>query len=336
MNKDDKSDDNKQSYIKVIVTCYFLSCMAINHLHRVERFQINNKFTLEENLKGVVVDRISYIVDQIRRQEDAQKTIHEIRRSIKRIRAVLRLIRDEIGYSHYHRENLFFRDLARQMAPVRDSYVLCQTVKSLETNHPEVISTNDYSFLKERLSIQIDQDLDRFIGSSGGFERVLTDIGQAEKRIDQYCLLRHDYVSIKKGIRRVYRSGRFHHSRIGSSFDTELLHEYRKTTKYLQFQMELIQPVYPKLLKAHAGTIDKHTELLGDIRDYDRLDFYIQNAVPKEIHSTKRKKLLEIIRKRKEEMLVKVLARSQIIYAEKPKEFIKRIQVYWNQYYQLT
>jgi len=309
--------------------------MAISHLYQLERFQINKQLNLEENLKGIMVDRISFIVDHIYRQEDAHTTIHEIRRSTKRIRAVLRLIRDEIGYSHYFRENMFYRDLARRMSTVRDSYVLCQTVKSLEINYPESISVNDYSLLKDRLSFQIDQDLERFTGFSGGFEQILADIRQAGKRIDQYCYLRHEYISIKKGIRRVYRRGRSLLSRIGSSFDMELFHEYRKISKYLQFQMELIHPVYPKLLKAYAGTIDKHTELLGDLHDYDRLDFYIQNAVSNEIHTTARKKLLKVIRNRKEELLSKIQAKSQMIYAEKPQEFTKRIKVYWNQYYQL-
>jgi len=302
----------------------------------LERFQINTQITLEESLKGILIGRISFIMDQIRRQEDAHKTIHEVRRSIKRIRAVLRLIRDEIGYSHYLRENLFYRDVARRMAPVRDSYVLCQTVKSLETNHPDLISVNHYACLMDHLSLQIEKDLERFMESSGDFKQVLEDITQARERIDQYCELRNGYVSIRKGIRRVYRRGRIHHSRIGPPFDVDLFHEYRKNSKYLQFQMELIQPVYPKLLKAYAGTIDKHTELLGDLRDYDRLDLYIQNALPKEIPSTTRKKLLEMIRHQKEDMLVKILSKSQMIYAEKPKEFIKRIKVYWNHYYQLT
>ena len=246
------------------------------------------------------------------------------------------MIRDEIGYSHYIRENLFYRDLARRMAPVRDSFVLCQTVKSLETNHPDLISTNEFSFLKDRLSIRIEQDLASFIESSGGFKQVLADITQAGERINQYCQLRNGYISIKKGIKRVYRRGSTHFPRIGPQFDMDLFHEYRKISKYLQFQMEIIQPVYPKLLKAYAGTIDKHTELMGDIRDYDRLDFYIQNALPKEIPSSTRKKLLGKIRSQREDMLLKILSKSQMIYAEKPKEFIKRIKVYWNQYYQLT
>lgn len=310
--------------------------MTINIEHPLERFQITAQLTVEENLKALFTERFSTIRDQIRKRENDHKTIHEVRKSIKRIRAALRLIRDEIGYSHYLRENMFFRDLSRKMAPMRDSFVLCQTFKSLENNYPGLISTKDYSYLEEQLSIQIKQDHDRFIETSGGFTQVLTDISRAEQRIDQYCRLRNGFISFKKGIRRIYKKGHLLHSRILPPFDMVQLHEYRKISKYLQFQMEFIQPVYPKLLKAYTATIDNHTELLGDVRDHDRLGLYIKNTAVKKIPSATKNKLQEKIMNLKEEMLEKVLPKSEMIYAEKPKEFIKRIQVYWNQYYKRT
>lgn len=302
----------------------------------MEGFQIDTALTLEDNLKGVLAGRISCIRQQIRNEEDVHKAIHESRRSIKRIRAILRLIRDEIGYSDYFRENRFYRDLARRMAPVRDSFVLHQTFLSLKSRYPDLVPERDYSLLQNGLCRRIESDLECFMDERGGFSSILKDVGQASRRIDHYCQLRNSYRSVRKGIRRVYKRGRNHHFRIREIQNLDQFHEYRKNAKYLQFQMELMQPLFPKLLKAYAGTIDKHTELLGDIRDLDRLGFYIQQVIPGEIPKGSARRILEKFSTHRDEMMAKVISKSQMIYAEKPGEFIRRINIYWNYHYQLT
>ncbi|MCK5136933.1 MAG: CHAD domain-containing protein [Bacteroidales bacterium] len=305
-------------------------------LRSLEIFHINTKLTLEESLKGVIIRQISFMEDQIRNQADVHKAIHESRKSIKRIRAVLQLIRDEIGYSHYYRENRFYRDLSRRMTHVRDSYVLFETVGLIEHNHPELLPADDFLYLKDRLTLRIEEDLSRFIHSSGGFEEILGDINLARERIDHFCQLRNGTISIRKGIRRIYRRGRRYLSSVQKQFNMDEFHEYRKNTKYLLYHMELFQPIFPKLIKAYANTIDRHAEILGIIRDYDRLELYLQDATREEISPTTRKKLLEKIRDHRQELMGKIFLKSDLIYAEKPKEFVKRINTYWNHHYNLT
>ena len=299
-------------------------------------FEINTQLTLEESLKEVILGRISFITDQFRDQEDRHRLIHDIRRSINRVRAVLRLIRDEIGYSHYFRENRFYRDLARRMAPVRDSYVLFQTLNSLEARHTDLLPANDLTYLKERLTFRIEEDLTNFQGTSGGFESILLELSIAGERTHQYCQIRDGFNSVSKGLERVYKKGRKHQSAVRNQFNMDLFHEYRKNTKYLQFQTELIQPIFPKIIRAYSGTLAKHSELLGHIRDYDRLDLYIRNEIPEEIQTEKGRRLLEEIGKHREELIEKVCLKPQLIYAEKPKEFLNRIKIYWNHQYGLT
>ena len=107
-------------------------------------------------------------------------------------------------------------------------------------------------------------------------------------------------------------------------------HEYRKSTKYLQYHMELIQPIFSKLLKAYARTIDKHAEILGEIRDFDRLEWYLQHTIRNEFAASSKKRLLDLISERRNQLMEKVFSRSALIYAEKPADFTRRIKTYWN------
>ena len=72
------------------------------------RFELD----LSQNVKQNVLRMIHEQYDQIiffcnARNVDPDKSVHEIRKSFKRLRAILRLIRDAIGYSTYYRENSF-------------------------------------------------------------------------------------------------------------------------------------------------------------------------------------------------------------------------------------
>lgn len=51
---------------------------------------------------------------------------HDVRKRCKTVRALLRLIRDEVGKDVYRRENRALRDAARALSPVRDAAVLIQ------------------------------------------------------------------------------------------------------------------------------------------------------------------------------------------------------------------
>ena len=93
-------------------------------------FRISKRENVRDNINRILSEQIDYILEQSEKGEDEiHKSIHEIRKSIKRIRAVLRLIREEIGYSTYHRENVFYRDINRETSDLRTYNVLTLTLE---------------------------------------------------------------------------------------------------------------------------------------------------------------------------------------------------------------
>jgi hypothetical protein len=58
--------------------------------------------------------------------------VHDTRKSVKRLRATMRLVRAAIGEGIYRRENAAFRDTGRRLSAVRDASVLIVTLDELE------------------------------------------------------------------------------------------------------------------------------------------------------------------------------------------------------------
>jgi len=159
------------------------------------------------------------------------------------------------------------------------------------------------------------------------------ELDQSKERVSRYCQLRDDFKSIRKGLRRVYSNGRGHLYRINERFNMEEFHEYRKNTKYLYYQMDLLQPVYPKLMKAYASTIDKHAELLGVVRDLDRLEYYIQKLVRADLSTAGKRRFLAVLGEERQSLMDRIFSRAGLIYAERTKEFVTRINSYWKHHY---
>ncbi len=60
--------------------------------------------------------------------EDGEQTVHETRKALKRLRALLALLRPELGRKRYARENAALRDCARRLAGARDAEVMVGTL----------------------------------------------------------------------------------------------------------------------------------------------------------------------------------------------------------------
>lgn len=292
-------------------------------------FELDMELPVEEGFRDVIGRSIHYMKDQIHTSEDIHHSIHECRRTCKRIRAVLKMIRDEIGYSNYFRENRFYRDLSRRMSGPRDDFVLLQSVDELELKKPVVFRKELLSPLKELLSDRMEKRIVEFTIERGGFGQVLKDLEDAEVRVTKYCRLRDSFSAMKSGIRRVYRKGYRFGTTDRISESVEAFHEYRKQTKYLLYQMELISPVFPNVMNAYTGTLDKHAEILGDTRDIDRLELFLEELPEGLIRPKALEELMELIRLKRRKKLKKIHRNSPLIFAEKPKQFVRRLESYW-------
>ncbi len=275
---------------------------------------------------------ISIIREQARlgEGEDFHVAIHEIRRSTKRMRSILRLFRDEIGYSNYYRENRAFRDLSRLLSPVRDFYVRHQLVETIENRVPDLIPGNDFRTLQDHLKLLVEREKERIIWNGGGFENVLSEMSLAERRLNLYCKVSNGFNSVRYGLRRSYKQGHRMVDRGLRLNNAELLHEYRKRTKYLLFQMEVMQPLFPKLLKAYATAIEKHDKLLGEICDLDRLDLFLGGVSGRVIPLSAGERLRGKIKEFRRKLITRVSPSSHLIYAEKPGHLVKRFTIFYN------
>ena len=298
-------------------------------------FQLNTRLPLEQSLKKVLEDTI-YGMELFANPEiDPSGTVHESRKTIKRIRSLLKMIRDGSGYGFYFRENRFFRDLSRRMAPARDLCVLLEILNSLEKKYPGRLKKAGLNILRDHITGMMEKHLQHLIQSPEGFAFIAGELEGAVQRIKETLTVSDGFNSIGTGIGRIYRRARNYLSEMGLDPPMELLHEYRKNCRYLQFQMELIQPIFPTVLKAYASSINDHTEILGKIRDYQRFDVFIHHDLPGVLPDPELALILDAVKHQRSKAMTGLFRKGRFIFAEKPGAFIDRIHMYWDVYFNL-
>ncbi len=267
---------------------------------------------------------------EITQPVDPHETIHRTRKTIKRIRALLKMIRDETGYSFYYRENLCFRDLARKMTSVRDQKVLLDTFQQVMARYPRLLQEKEQQAVRMHLINGLEERLKVLGEQEGGLKNILNDLILATGRLGDSLELEDGFEAVQGGIQRIYRRGRKSLPLISGEPQLELLHEYRKSCRYLQFQMELLQPLYPVVLHSYAESIDDHTEALGRYRDQERLESFLESRFLPDLGANAIQTLNKKVSHRREKAFHQIALKGRLIYAEKPGIFIRRIRQYWN------
>ena len=93
-------------------------------------YRIDPAQPVPDEVRRVARGRIDHAIDELRGTSDSTRAeaVHEARKDMKKLRALLRLVRDELGEDVYRRENDCFRDTARTLSGLRDAEVMLATL----------------------------------------------------------------------------------------------------------------------------------------------------------------------------------------------------------------
>jgi CHAD domain-containing protein len=278
------------------------------------KYRLKRGEPLPEGLARIARGRIDDAVDELSGETDSspEEAVHNARKDLKKLRALLRLARGELGTSVYRRENACFRDAAAAMSGVRDADVMLVTLDKLE--------------LDERVSGPLRQALEAHRLRTGGGAReqaaaeAIEMLGEARARIVDWPLENDSFDAIEPGLRRMYRRGRREFRAMRRSPSVEGLHGWRKRSKELWYDHELLRPLWKPVMKAVGDEAHALSDLLGDDHDLAvLLDWAHEHADPAP-------ELVEAVEERRRYLQQQALELGARLYADRPKVFIRRLQ----------
>jgi CHAD domain-containing protein len=266
--------------------------------------------------------------------------VHQARKSTKRVRAVLRLVRADLGEKIYKYENQTLRDAARRIAPVRDSLVAVETIDILDRVYGHLLANgvleetrHNLDFKRRRIELRAMEDPELVVSVVEVFER-------AHGRYSNWSVVpssshvygsgvRDEFAAIGPGLKRTYRQGRDLMVRAYSDPTSEKLHRWRKSVKYLRHQMEILTPLWPEVVVGMAITLDRVGELIGQDHDLAMLTEHLEQEEAICPDPALRTLVLAIANQRRSDLQTAARILGRRVFVEKPDAITRRVEAYW-------
>ena len=294
--------------------------------------------SLSSALVRITLDQFDIMIPALLHPDDIDRGIHEARKAMKRARALLRLVRDEIGYDVYRNENVVLRDVSRHLAPVRDSDVLLRTLASIKEIFGPSVSSHAFTSTRSYLRLEHRRLRTTVVDDRQLMTDLATTLNAARARFSgrgglgsqgARPQIRDDFRAIRGGLRRVHGRGRRGFDRAMRSPDPETLHEWRKRVKYLQYQVETLSPLWPDLLHAYGTRLATLGETLGTEHDFAVLRGLISDKPESCPDPRERSTLIALIDHHTPRLRHEAFTLGATIYDERTKAFVERMESYW-------
>jgi CHAD domain-containing protein len=267
--------------------------------------------------------RIDHALDELRGKSDSspEETVHEARKDMKKLRALLRLARGELGDKVRRRENAAFRDAGRELAGIRDADVMLATLSDLEKRYPGELSEKAAGDLRQAVEAHK-------IRTAAGARTQAADaaiemLKQARRRVSTWPLERDDFEAVEDGLRRAYRQGRSAWRAAEEEPSTEALHEWRKRVKDLWYHCSILRETWKPVMTALADEAHELSDRLGDDHDLAVLLAWAEE------HGAGSAELDALVARRRRELQEEAFAYGARLYSDKPKVFVGRIRRWW-------
>jgi CHAD domain-containing protein len=252
--------------------------------------------------------------------------VHEARKALKKERSLLRLARGSMSSSVRRRENAVAREAGRKLARVRDAEVVVQALDGLAERHAGQLPEKTFATIRDYLNERGRGPL-QLLTDSGLAGELAEELRAAHSRTAQWQLRHPGWKAIKPGLHRSYRRGRRAFKRARNNPTVERLHEWRKRVKDHWYHLRLLEPTAPCTMKGQATDAHLLSDLLGDDHDLAvlrELLLHPTRALAVDLDS-----VIDLLDHRRRQLQAQAMLLGERVYAEKPKQFRRRIHAYW-------
>jgi CHAD domain-containing protein len=249
--------------------------------------------------------------------------VHDLRKALKRWRAILRLIAPTVG-DEAEQMRVEARDLARELAAARDGRAAQEALADLGDDFPD-LSARSRATIAARLA-QIGASAEAISLTSARKVRIGEMWTQAADAIERWPLQSFDHSEAATQLTVVYRRVCAAIPDDWSHASPAALHRFRQRVVEHRYQMELAEPLWPKLMRAWVSEAQRLRDRLGAHQD---LAVLRRLAEPDQPLARWRSQLAPVIAARQAAHVAAAKRLTGRLFAEKSKAFRQRLTSLW-------
>jgi CHAD domain-containing protein len=276
-----------------------------------------------EGIKRIVGEEIEAAARHLSGQgeDDRDEAIHEARKSVKKIRGVLRLVRPELG-EVYRTENARFRDIGLRLSQFRDAGASIETFDALRKRYRGEMDGRTLASIRRRLKTS-KKRAEQEANIATVLDSMAAALRQSAPGVSAWPLAKDGFPAIAPGLEATFREGQKAMSRARKQPLAENYHEWRKRVKAHWYHIRLLESLWSPGIEIYEKRLKELETALGE--DHNLVVLHGKVLVEPEIG-----RLPRLIRKYQKELRDNALDLGEHIYEEKPGHFSRRVQHLWD------
>jgi len=288
---------------------------------------------LRREVRRFAADRLDGAIEQLDRaldadgspESDLESIVHDVRKRCKASRGLARLVRPALG-DEYRAFDRTVRDAANELSTLRDSHAILESLDKLSAVWPDDTVLQKMRSRQAASSIAANRSAAQSVDTRLATARAML----ADARtMSQRWKLPRSFDPLESGIAATYRQGRSSLRRLRSDPTDDRLHEWRKTVKYLWYQMQLVRDAAPRAIGSLVDELDQLAEALGDDHDLTVLVELLETGNADVHTSADAAHVCALARERQSSLRDDAIRSGATIYAEADRAFADRIARYW-------
>jgi CHAD domain-containing protein len=260
---------------------------------------------------------------------DRLEAVHGVRKEIKKLRAMLRLVRSAMARSDYRKYSDALRDAAAHLGAAQDAYVKVSALAEL-ARHSE-LAVRPFGRISQMLHENCRQEQAEFVRAHAP-RKVKRALKRLVRRFASIRLKKSGWAALAPGLKRSYRDGRRGYQAALENGTPACFHEWRKRVKDLYYELALVRPIWPEQMMAAEAELKHLGECLGEDHDLFLLTQPSMWTQLKEGAKDEALALKALVNQRQTELREQALALGARLYAEQPSVVCKRIGYYWRRW----
>jgi len=254
-------------------------------------------------------------------KSDAER-VHDFRRAMKSWRALLRLLEPFVGEAAKRLRDEA-RDLAGALAGPRDAQSALDALEDVE-KHGLALSARSIAGLRARIeeirkAAETTLNPDMRLRLNGALE-------EAEAQVERWPLHLLTFEDVADQLARFYRAARGLTPTDWPAADGEALHEFRKRVVIHRYQMDIIEPLWPRFTKMWTGEAQRLRDRLGKHQDLLMLESLTGAHQPL---ARWRSRLAPAIAERRAAHVDAAARIAARLFVEKPNALRRRLATMW-------
>jgi CHAD domain-containing protein len=247
--------------------------------------------------------------------------VHEMRKHLKKARAALRLVRKEIGRGLFREQDRCLRDVGRLTSEIRDAEVRLQTVRQLQE-----VTQHDGQSAYGKLEAMLTMELENFVAAFAEWQtQAVAILEQTILAVDRWTLDQFNCNQISSAVQASYKRARQTLAEATANPSTDNFHAFRTRAKTLWYQLRILRPTNPVVLKTLGDDLRSLTDLLGRAHDLSFLGARLRSEHGKSKWHREGHRLLAVIEVSQIDLQRGAAELAQHFFAERPRDFGSRV-----------